>query len=389
MKFHEFSCRTTWPWGIDARALGLLRVLLGMLALADIHARLAMGLEWYTSSDIEPSSAIHVTDTPHRSPLHEFLFFRGSARFQTAVFAVHIAIAVMYTLGCFTVVTAPALWLATVSMQGRNEAFLDGSDKFFRNVLLWTCFVPLDGVFVLGHSWRRNMNTDRLRQRDGMVYGVGATGLSLQLPLMYLGTVAHRWHTGPCWWPLRGTAVFYAVNGVFASTPFATGVVAGYPHLTYLMTVGAIVAEVAVPVMILLSARRVRFRTVAVVAAVLLQLSIQVLFCLPQWGAVASITAIVYLPPRVLDSLCGDELSAAAQHHHERSPSRSSSHAHTSELTDANGSASRTRRRPRRALDVGNITDTTIVSGGGNREKKSDEVPLLSSNDESGLNNPV
>jgi hypothetical protein len=272
-----------------------------------------MGIEWYTGSDVEPTSAVDVNDTPHASPVHSILFHRGSAHFQTAVFALHAAVAALFASGHCTVVTAPALWVSTMAMHGRNEGFNDGSDKLFRNVLLLMCTLPLQGAFVWQPPWRwwwggchvRSKTVSVLGNSCNSVRGAGAAGLSLQLVLMYLGTVAHRWRRGPGWWPSRGTAVFYAVNGAFGATPFASGVVAGYPSITYAMTMGAIVGEIAVPIVLLASDGMPRLRTAAVVAALVLQASIQTLFHLPQWGIIASAVALVYLPTQVMDILCG------------------------------------------------------------------------------------
>ena len=74
-------------------------------------------------------------------------------------------------------------------MHGRCEPVNDGSDRFLRTVLLWCALLPM------GRRWGLDARRAPTRGAEGAasrVSGCAPLGLSLQLALMYWGTVANR-----------------------------------------------------------------------------------------------------------------------------------------------------------------------------------------------------
>eukprot|EP00729_Bicosta_minor_P026312 gene26312-15042_t len=123
---------------LDVRAIGVFRLAIGIFAVLDLVGRAMMGMEWYISSDQYPDNAWVLTeDTPHKSPIHQVLFYRGSYAFECSWFAVHAVVALTFTLGWWTDITSIALWFMTIVLHGRQEQFHDGSDKLFANLMLW------------------------------------------------------------------------------------------------------------------------------------------------------------------------------------------------------------------------------------------------------------
>ncbi|EGD76898.1 hypothetical protein PTSG_08243 [Salpingoeca rosetta] len=286
------------PFQLDQRAVVLCRVILGTYALVDLFLRLCMsgGIHWYTGSDVDPAAAVAVEDTPHGAWIHKVLFYRGSVEFQTAVFTVHIAIAALFTLGWRPRVTSLLLWLATVCMHGRQECFHDGSDKYFRNLLLWCCFMDL-------RPPSRPMSQHGSSAPPAPVMrtqlSVGTVGYVLQMCLMYAGVIVLRCQDGHTWFD--GTAVGYALGASFATRPPANELVA-FPDACKLLSYAGMVGEAIIPVMILLTTRRstrMRLATIANTAAV--HAGIFVMFYLPQWSAFATLATLILLPSVALD----------------------------------------------------------------------------------------
>jgi hypothetical protein len=95
----------------------------------------------------------------------------------------------------------------------------DGSDNFCRQLLLWSCFLPIDAVW----SWKGLLRPSR---KSVVVSNLPMYGFCTQiLALMYMGTVCHRtvdlhnWKNlfyHPEWLPPQLTAVHYALSGSFA-----------------------------------------------------------------------------------------------------------------------------------------------------------------------------
>lgn len=302
-----FFARWGWnPFAMDARAVGLLRIFLGLYALMDIGARLAMpgGLHWYTGSDWDPHAVVHVSQTPHGAPPHKVLFYRGPLWLQAALFGLHACIAVAYTAGWGTRWTAWLLWLATASMHGRLEVFHDGSDKYFRNILLWSAFLPLDAAFCYrplggGQLWP---GTAASVSMPSVFTSIGTIGCVLQVALMYLGTITLRWRHDARWFD--GTAVYWSIRQSFAAQPPAF--LASYPSLCAVMTYQGVVMETACALLLLLtSVDRPWGRTVSVLVIVCTHVGIYMMFYLPQWQLFAAGISVAFLPTATLDWILG------------------------------------------------------------------------------------
>ena len=153
---------SSWSWlrsichhfgSLDLRSLALFRILLGASLLLDLYIRLSLGkydLAWYTSVPAQ-RSYLHVDDTPHKAPLHQYWFYRGSATFQTVAFGVSGLLATLFLLGWGQQqaggILKLLLWLVIVSQGNRNMESADGSDSYIRHLLLWSCFLPLADVW--------------------------------------------------------------------------------------------------------------------------------------------------------------------------------------------------------------------------------------------------
>ena len=135
---------------LDLRSLAAFRILLGAYLLYDIYARLSLGrydLAWYTSEPDE-RSFLAPTDTPHKAPLHQYWFYRGSAQVQVGLFGLSTVLAFWFTLGyrCNGALKI-LLWVTQVAQHSRNMEVTDGSDAYIRHLLFWSCFLPLAQVW--------------------------------------------------------------------------------------------------------------------------------------------------------------------------------------------------------------------------------------------------
>lgn len=259
------------------------------------------GLHWYTGSDWDPMAAMDVDDTPHGAPPHKVLFFRGPVWLQGAIFTVHACVALAYTAGWRTRWTSWLLWLATVSLHGRNEFSHDGSDKYFRNLLLWSSFLPLGASFYLPPP--RAGKRDPITAAAPTVFtSLGTIGFTLQVALMYLGTIALRWRKDERWFD--GTAVYWSIRGSFAARP--PSFLPSYPTLCALLTHMGVVMEIACALVLLsTTVKMTRARTFSVLIIVATHVGIAIMFYLPQWQSLAAGVSLTFLPSGLLDLVFG------------------------------------------------------------------------------------
>ena len=254
------SCRLLRPQPhvLDARALAALRVLLALFVLFDLRTRYGDGgisLAWYTSINDGDAAILGLNDSPHGHPLHKLWFYRGSARLQRALFASLAAtcFAFLLGIGCGQLgFTTIALYVQVTALHGRCEAVNDGSDRFLRSVLLWCVLLPLDRRGALGAGLRSSRDR-RVRPRDDLcVRGWAPFGLTWQLVAMYWGTAAHR-SSGRMWWPPHLSAVHYVLVSNFATREWPRRWLESSPLLGQMATAGAMIVEVLMPLMLLLT----------------------------------------------------------------------------------------------------------------------------------------
>jgi hypothetical protein len=226
------------PFGLDTRSLASFRILLGLYLLYDIFSRVSLGkydLAWYTSIPAD-RSFLEPHDTPHKAPLHQFWFYRGTPAFQIAIFTLTAILSLCFCLGwqCHGILKT-ALWILQAAQHSRNMALTDGCDCFVRHLLLWCCFLPLtehwsvDAYFISRRRQKR-MNGVSLQPPYSGTAAVGlpCLAIAMQIVLMYMGTVFHYTTdtlggltdvklTDLEWLPPEFSAVHYNLSGAFAT----------------------------------------------------------------------------------------------------------------------------------------------------------------------------
>eukprot|EP00055_Hartaetosiga_balthica_P014729 m.82698 g.82698 ORF g.82698 m.82698 type:complete len:635 (+) comp8673_c0_seq1:114-2018(+) len=289
-------------FAVDHRAACLMRVCIGLYALGDLLARLAMpgSLYWYTGNDVEPMSTFAVGDSPHKATIHKYLFYRGTWEFQAAVFLVHFVIAMLYTLGIRPNFTGFLLWFATMTMHGRQECFHDGSDKYFRNLLLWSCFIDSSRSRSYKTDEKGDGASGNNEKKASLQVSIGTIGYIFQIVLMYAGVIAIRSRVPNSVW-FDGTAVGIALNTSFATRNFF---VANIPWLCNILTYFGIITEAIAPLLIFIVTPSMKYGRLAVILFVwAIHGGIFVMFNLPQWCLFASLAPIILTPSWILDWL--------------------------------------------------------------------------------------
>ena len=285
---------------VDLRSLALLRVLLGLYLLYDVYSRLKHGrmdLLWYTSDGWQ-----HPQDSPHRSPIHQLWFYRGSSVFQLISFGIVVVLSIMFTLGYYcNGITKTLLWLSVVAMQHRNMHSHDGSDTYTRHILLWCCQLPVEQIWtirpVLGTTTTTTTTTS-----------AATLGLTLQVVFMYLGTCLHRttdlysiWElTKSEWLPPQLSAVYCSLSSSFASRDYWLGnVVRQTPLLNQFMTFSAMLIEGLAPIGCFILP--FQYQHYPAILLFSLHFGLLLLMNLPNWQFIGMLTTVMWIPSHIWD----------------------------------------------------------------------------------------
>ena len=308
------------PYILDIRSLALFRILLGLYLLYDIASHLQAGkysIAWYTSEP-QSRSILASDDTPHKSPFHQIWFYRGSANLQIIHFTIlgllSLAFLVGYTGQHFHNRQGKGgllkvfLWIVLVALQNKSIPLSDGSDAYLRHLLLWCCWLPLTEVWSIDAWSRTNLNSPKTEQSI-TVKGLACLGITLQIVLMYLGTVLHRtvdrysWsEMHQCvWLPPKLTAVHYIMNGLFASRKhWFADLIRTTPALSQGMTASAILIEFVAPILCFILGSS---RYWAAFTSFQLHLGLYMTMNLPNWQFVGMISQVLWIPPHVWDRI--------------------------------------------------------------------------------------
>jgi len=307
----------------DVRSLAAFRILAGTYLICDILSRLQHGrfsLLWYTSTE---NSFLLPDDTPHRSPVHRIWFYRGSEFFQLTLFAITFLLAISFTAGykC-NGVTKTLLWLNVVAMQCRCMPPHDGSDTYFRHLLLWSIQLPMSQVWSVD-SARSNSNQQLPGKNKSNVQKsihlrnlhhctiqnrAAVWGIRLQIVFMYLGTVMNRTIDKyglaiykSQWLPPQLTAVHYALNGSLATRECWLGdLVRTNLLVSQIMTLMAMLMEGFAPLFCLIMGDKTHIPAFFLFK---IHFGLLVLMNLPNWQIIGMIASVIWLPSWVWDDL--------------------------------------------------------------------------------------
>ena len=303
---------------LDLQSLSLFRVFLGLYLLFDHYTRLRNGrydLAWYTSDPLDESFPPLGKDDPHQAPLHKLWFYKGTATFQIILFSLSILLSVIFVIGYrpYQRLVKTCLFVVMVSIQSRHMFGHDGSDRFVRHLLFWSCFLPLHEHWTIHHLLirlrRRTGNNDRQRFTDfaqppsSQISSLASIALQLQIVLMYWGTVASRtidYYFSSSWdafvnsdW-ISGTAVHYALSGSFAVRLHPlTKYILEQPQVSCALSWLALFAETLLPLLCLLKGRT---RVVGAFGLVFFHAGLWTCFRLPNWQLVGMLTQVIWLP---------------------------------------------------------------------------------------------
>ncbi|NUB91872.1 HTTM domain-containing protein [Haloterrigena sp. SYSU A121-1] len=181
--------------GIDPRALGAFRIVLGALLLADLAFLRVPGLvPFYTDGGVFPRSALaDVYPTFAAASLHAV---SGAAWAQGMLFAIAGVAAACLLVGYRTKLSLGLSLVLLASLFARNPHVVNGGDTILLTFLFLGLFLPLDARWSLG---------DRRRSDDERpVYSLETAILCVHFVAIYAASAVHKFQS-EAW--LSGTAV--------------------------------------------------------------------------------------------------------------------------------------------------------------------------------------
>ncbi len=280
-------------FGIDIRALALMRMAFSVCILIHLSDLLPYVRELYSDQGILPRAYVLHFLGPDPISLN---LMSGNWVFQALLFLLTAFFTVGLLLGWRTRLCTFMVWILLSSIHNRNPFLLDGGDKLLDILFFWFLFLPWGACYSMD-SRRKTYNPPPLR-----VSSMGSVAYLLQISFFY--TFASLLKTGPEW-TTQGTAIYYALNVDELCKPFGH-VLLQHPLLLHYTTFAVMCLERYGPLFFFIPFKNIYFRLTAILAFVFFHTGILLSMELRLFQWICLIALIGFLPTPFLNRVLGN-----------------------------------------------------------------------------------
>jgi predicted DCC family thiol-disulfide oxidoreductase YuxK len=241
---------------LDARALGLGRIVFATVLLIDLLRRVPWIRELYSNAGVLPNHT--VLWRPPVARLFSFMFMSSLPEEAVLWFAVSFFCFFCFLIGWHTRVFHVLSFVMTTSLHNRVLFAENWGGVAIGALMVWTVFLPLGRRFSVD-ALRASMRARPNETPEDLAAGVpppdnrpatslAALGLLVQVAIIYWFNFVHK--SGVTW--KQGTAVYYVLHQERIVTWLGLWVREHVPFsLTKLMTYGTLAVEAAAPFLVL------------------------------------------------------------------------------------------------------------------------------------------
>ena len=238
MTFFTFLKKT---FAFDDRSMGLYRILIGLVVMADVLYRWEDLANFYTDTGLIPRS-IFTSEMSMPWSL-SFHLANGSYPFIVAMFLVHLIFGLMLVFGYKSRWAMIGAYLMTVSVHNRNWLVNNGGDDVLRAILFLSIFLPLNRRFSLDAALKRD------KPETTEYFSAWNLAFFFQVFAIYFVSYILKDHAI---WRTDWTAFFFSSRLDIFSTPFGVWL-RNFPTVGKLITGFSIYLEWLGPLLLVLN----------------------------------------------------------------------------------------------------------------------------------------
>ncbi len=279
-------------FSLDYRSLALLRIGMGILILLDLLQRSNSFFAHYTDSGVLPrADLLTLYQNKWFISVH---MISGLGIVEAILFITAGIFALMMILGYRAKLATIASWFLLISLHDRNPMILQGGDVFFRVILFWMIFLPIEKRYSLDRLFNRVAppNTKSF-------YGIASVGYILQICILYFFTGILK--TGSAWHS-DGSAVYYALAIDQLITPVGA-LISKIPNISKILTSITIYLETYGSLLFFSPIFSGPIRLLGIILFALLQIGFNMSMRLGLFGAIAIIATLGLLPSYFWDAI--------------------------------------------------------------------------------------
>ena len=287
----RFYVRFKNLFGLDIRALSLMRIAIALVLLTDLCIRASSLAAHYTELGAVPFNAIELS---FWKPGYFSLFqFGDTYVFALFVFILTGLVYLFLLAGYQTKLFTFLSWLLLTSLQNRNTLVLQGGDDLLRLILFWGIFLPWGNFYSIDYKMLRQAQHDKKKK----VLSVASLGYIILLFSVYFFTGLLK--TG-AEWNSEGTALHYALSLDQMTWPLGKSLLA-HPGLLKVLTVFVRWFELLAPFLLFIPFKNSRCRLAFALSIAVFQVSIALTLFVGLFYLIGLATLIGLLPEELMD----------------------------------------------------------------------------------------
>jgi hypothetical protein len=288
----RFYIRLKHLYGLDVRALSLMRIALSLILLVDLCIRANSLTAFYTETGVVPFNPI---ERSFWNPGYFSLFeFADTYAFALTMFIITGIVYLFLLAGYKTKVFSILAWFLLTSLQNRNTLVLQSGDDLLRLVLFWGIFMPWGNFYSIDS---KKISLLRGTEKKKTILTIATVGYVILLFSIYFFTGLLKESPE---WNSEGTAIYYALSLDQMTWPLGK-VLLAYPEVLKYLTIFIRWFEMLIPFLLFVPFKNARFRLIFIFCIAALHLSISLTLFVGLFYLIGITTSIGLLPSYVMD----------------------------------------------------------------------------------------
>jgi hypothetical protein len=287
----RFYIRLKQAYGLDIRALSLMRIALALVLLFDLCIRASSLTAHYTETGAVPFKAVELAFwKPGYFSLFEFSDTYGFAVFIFCLTGItYLFLLAGYKTRLFTLLS----WLLLISLQNRNTLILQGGDDMLRLLLFWGIFLPWGNYYSVDCKMAQAQPV----LKEKKVLSMATLGYVLLLASAYFFTGLLK---NASEWTSEGTAIYYTLSLDQMVWPLGKLLLQHTTLLKYL-TLFIRWFEILMPLLLFIPFKNARFRMIFVLGITAFQIGIALTLFVGLFYLICLVSLIGLLPSFMLN----------------------------------------------------------------------------------------
>lgn len=276
-------------YGLDCRALSLMRIGVAVVLLIDICIRATSLTAHYTEGGAVPFKAVELFFWKHGY----FSLFQlcDTYMFAFGMFIITGVIYIFLLVGYQTRLVSVLTWVLLTSLHNRNTLILQGGDDLLRLLMFWGIFLPWGNFYSIDGSKKRLLNSKT------KVLSVATLGYMVLIFSVYFFTGILKCGSE---WNSEGTALYYAFSLDQMTWPIGKMLL---EHQSFLKVLTVFVRwfEILAPFLLFIPFKNSKFRLLFIVSITAFHIGISMTLFVGLFYLIGIISLLGLLPTEAMD----------------------------------------------------------------------------------------